>query len=187
MARAFVTLGCLFKDVPANPRAWLFRVASNLWIDRQRRIRESALEDIELPEAVAESALRADAAAAGTLLVRLAPQERTAVVLKDVVDFTLDEIATMLSTTTGAIKAALHRGHGKLKVDAAPRVEPRWHRNEPVLLFWYAHADGEAVRAVASLQVDGDRVGRLRNYFFSSDVIAEVCAELGVPCRVNGY
>jgi RNA polymerase sigma-70 factor (ECF subfamily) len=32
MARAFVTLGCLDKE-PPNPRAWLFRVASNLWID----------------------------------------------------------------------------------------------------------------------------------------------------------
>jgi len=30
-------------------------------------------------------------------------------------------------------------------------------------------------------------VARLRNYFFTPDVIAEVCAELGVPYRVNGY
>jgi RNA polymerase sigma-70 factor (ECF subfamily) len=36
LARAFVTLGCM-ADPPPNPRAWLFRVASNLWIDRLRR------------------------------------------------------------------------------------------------------------------------------------------------------
>src|SRR5688572_22879206 len=39
MARAFVTLGCM-HEAPPNPRAWLFRVASNLWIDRTRRARE---------------------------------------------------------------------------------------------------------------------------------------------------
>lgn len=35
MFRSFVTLGCM-AEPPANPRAWLFRVASNLWIDRLR-------------------------------------------------------------------------------------------------------------------------------------------------------
>src|SRR5512144_2801643 len=36
LARAFVTLGKL-GAAPPNPRAWLFRVASNAWIDQQRR------------------------------------------------------------------------------------------------------------------------------------------------------
>src|SRR3954451_4705683 len=39
LARAFVTLGCL-REPPPNPRAWLFRVAHNLWINRTRRVRE---------------------------------------------------------------------------------------------------------------------------------------------------
>jgi hypothetical protein len=34
---------------------------------------------------------------------------------------------------------------------------------------------------------DGDRVARLHNYFFNPDFIAEVCGELGVPWRSNGY
>jgi DNA-directed RNA polymerase specialized sigma24 family protein len=37
-ARGLVTIGCLFQEIE-NPRAWMFRVASNLWIDRQRRKR----------------------------------------------------------------------------------------------------------------------------------------------------
>ncbi|MBC7976263.1 MAG: RNA polymerase sigma factor, partial [Myxococcales bacterium] len=36
MARGFVTLGTLFHEL-ASPRAWMFRVATNLWIDRTRR------------------------------------------------------------------------------------------------------------------------------------------------------
>ena len=37
------------------------------------------------------------------------------------------------------------------------------------------------------VEIDGDAVARVRNYVFSPDVIAEICAELGVPYRVNGY
>jgi hypothetical protein len=39
LARAFVTLAQM-GTAPANPRAWLFRVASNLWIDELRGRRE---------------------------------------------------------------------------------------------------------------------------------------------------
>lgn len=116
LARAFVTLGCL-TEPPANPRAWLFRVASNLWINHVRRPKPRR-EDVE----AAAVDPRATREAAGTLLAQLAPQERAAVVLKDVFDFSLDEIAEALATTTGAIKAALHRGRGKLvEPEASPR------------------------------------------------------------------
>src|SRR5205814_6073226 len=36
LARAFATLGGL-TEPPRDPRAWLFRVASNLWLDQVRR------------------------------------------------------------------------------------------------------------------------------------------------------
>src|SRR5262249_4838805 len=69
----------------------------------------------------------------------------------------------------------------------APRVEAREHRGEWILLHWYAHEDGEAVRAITRLDADGDRVAALQNYFFNPDFIAEVCGELDVPFRANGY
>ena len=68
-----------------------------------------------------------------------------------------------------------------------PRVEARNHRAESILLFWYAHKDGEAVRAIARVEADGNRLAHVRNYFFTPDVIAEVCGELDVPFRINGY
>jgi len=264
MARAFVTLGCLSQEV-THPRAWLFRVASNLWLNRVRRTREETgviPEQAEIPEP------RASREAAGTLIVRLSPQERAAVVLKDVFDLTLEEIAEALSTTAGAIKAALHRGRGKLVepepdepptpergaldafctafnagdldrltavlldtvtveypgmhveygADAArngsltgslfghlgdgcgiaprnrngllpspPRVEVRCHRGEAILLCWFPHESGDAVRSIYRLDTDGDRVARIRVYFHTPDVIAEICRELDVPYRTNGY
>src|SRR5262249_692636 len=115
-ARAFATLGRM-GQAPPNPRAWLFRVASNLWIDEMRRAREARQPSENLSESAASAAKhepRAQREAAGTIIGRLSPQERAAVVLKDVVDLSLEEIGEALSTTPNAVKAALHRGRGKL-------------------------------------------------------------------------
>lgn len=118
LARAFVTLAQMHGSEPPNPRAWLFRVASNLWIDQLRRRR-----DVPEAEPAPVSEPRATREAAGTLLVTLSPQERAAVVLKDVFELSLEEIADALATTAGAVKAALHRGRGKLAEDSTPAVE----------------------------------------------------------------
>jgi RNA polymerase sigma-70 factor, ECF subfamily len=271
LARAFVTLG-QSGAVPANPRAWLFRVASNLWIDEVRRRRELPAGT---PVAHAETtapALRATREAAGTLLVRLSPQERAAVVLKDVFDFSLEETAEALGSTVGGIKAALHRGRGKLVDEAVqpsemapvpgaldafvsafnagdldrltsllldtavvevvgattqygpeaarrtvltgmlfgvrrlaaastsdifaryaqgalpelPRVEARWHRDRWVLVHWYKHTDGEYVRAFTMLELAGDRVAHLANYFYNAEFLVDLAGELGLPVRING-
>lgn len=110
MARAFVALGCMGQEI-RNPRAWLFRVASNLWIDRARRARE-AEEHAETSDVPSDADVSDEAAR--VLFARLSPQERAAVVLRDVFDFTLDVTAHTLSTTSNAVKAALHRARGKL-------------------------------------------------------------------------
>src|SRR5690349_3566440 len=83
LARAFVTLGGVMK-APSNPRAWLFRVASNHWINQVKRSREILMAP---PEQTVESDPRGAREAAGSLVARLAPQERAAVVLKEVFDF----------------------------------------------------------------------------------------------------
>ena len=61
------------------------------------------------------------------------------------------------------------------------------HRGRWLLLHWYQHLDGEAVRGITVLELDGDRIARLVNYFFSSDFLVDVCGELGVPVRVTGH
>jgi RNA polymerase sigma-70 factor (ECF subfamily) len=125
LARAFVTLGCM-QEPPDHPRAWLFRIASNLWINHTRRLRDRP-GAAEPPEQVASAPSRATRESAGTLLSQLSPQERAAVVLKDVFELSLEEIAETLSTSIGAIKAALFRGRGKLvepPADEKPPVAP---------------------------------------------------------------
>ncbi|MET0556036.1 MAG: RNA polymerase sigma factor, partial [Vicinamibacteria bacterium] len=83
----------------------------------------------------------------------------------------------------GGVASSLRQG----VLPAPPRAEVRRHRGEPVVLFFYQHADGEAVRAVMRVDAEGDRLALVRNYFFTPDVIAEVCGELGLRFRVNGY
>src|SRR5690606_7324290 len=89
----------------------------------RRRARERALLAAERGEAEgrraagAESPVRGAAVreAAGALLTRLSPRERAAVLLKDVFDLSLEETASILQTSIGAVKAALHRGRGRLE------------------------------------------------------------------------
>jgi len=68
-----------------------------------------------------------------------------------------------------------------------PRVEARFHRGRWVIAHWYRHPGGDAVRAFSSLELEGDRVARIVNYFYNPDFIEDLGAELGVPVRVNGH
>jgi RNA polymerase sigma-70 factor (ECF subfamily) len=52
--------------------------------------------------------------------LELAPVQRSCVILKDVFDYSLDEIASMLGLTVPAIKAALVRGRGRLRKQSTP-------------------------------------------------------------------
>jgi RNA polymerase sigma-70 factor (ECF subfamily) len=103
----------------ANARAYLFRTATHLYIDQVRRAQAALRQAATAPEPALAST--AEPAAAQDGFVRLtalaSPQERAAVVLKDVFDFTLEEAADCLRTTPGAVKAALRRGRERLAAD----------------------------------------------------------------------
>ncbi len=155
--RAFAKLADVHWNID-NPRAWLFRVASNLWIDQMRRPREAVMPDhFDAPDAqAAPSPEIADAIA--ELAHRLPPQERAALLLKDVFDFSLAEIAAQLRTSTGAIKAALHRARKTLaqasqhrnQQDAAGR-EPQAKLAQPLLEAWCAAFNARDLQGLANL------------------------------------
>jgi RNA polymerase sigma-70 factor (ECF subfamily) len=107
--------------------AYLCQIATNLWIDRLRRQRrEAPALDTGSTEAASVAAGPAivTPAAGRVLFERASPQERAAVVLKDVFDFSVDETADILATTPGAVKSALSRGRGKL-AEEQPHLPPR--------------------------------------------------------------
>jgi len=121
LARALVTLGCVFQEIE-QPRAWLFRVASNLWIDRQRRDREEAMPDVAPPAPPDERLSLEGRDAGATLIGRLSPQERAAILLKDVFDFTIDETAGILTTTPGAIRRRCIAGEASCRAIGPRRL-----------------------------------------------------------------
>jgi RNA polymerase sigma-70 factor (ECF subfamily) len=43
------------------------------------------------------------------------------------------------------------------------------------------------VRAITRVESSEDKLARVRNYFFTPDVLAEICGELNLPFRPNGY
>jgi len=116
-------------DPIGNPRAYLLRIATHTWIDWQRRrdtetrrAPETPARD-DAPEHLGETR---DAGRA--FLQHLTPREQAAVTLKDLFDLSLEEVATVLETSVGAVKSALHRGRERLR-EAGD--EPAEHRPVP--------------------------------------------------------
>jgi RNA polymerase sigma-70 factor (ECF subfamily) len=133
LLRSFGALAQLHDPV-RNPRAYVLRTATHLWIDKLRR-RESeaaALAETDAPTA-ASSDPGAVRDAGQALLQRLAPRERAAVILKDVFDLSLEESAEVLETTIGAVKAALHRGRARLR-EPEPESDPKRPLPSPALV-----------------------------------------------------
>jgi RNA polymerase sigma-70 factor (ECF subfamily) len=106
-----------FDDTrPLSP--WLFRIAHNRCIDfiRRREVRQEAETEAMGPDWVAPADPPGPALgrAVEQLVLTLPPMERACVLLKDVFDYTLEDIAELVDSTVGGVKAALNRGRTKL-------------------------------------------------------------------------
>jgi RNA polymerase sigma-70 factor (ECF subfamily) len=165
LLRVFGNLGKINAPI-ASPRAYLMRSATNLWIDRIRRAdlerAHAQVEQAEPPPASVDASQIVEVrAAASNLFLSLPPRERAAVLLSDVLDFSLEETASMLKTTIGAIKQALFRGRTKLK--AARRAPPPAGAppREVVDKFVAALAakDFDSIRALCLADLRVDMVG----------------------------
>ncbi|WP_334075998.1 MULTISPECIES: RNA polymerase sigma factor [Paenibacillus] len=103
-------------------RAYLYRVARNAWIDRNRKktlpLVEQPLEELQHPNADPMEVWMA----MEILVQQLAPGQRTAFLLVDVLKYTAAEAAELTRSSEGAIKAALHRARAKLKKRVEDKV-----------------------------------------------------------------
>lgn len=112
---------------PLKP--WLFRIAHNRCIDflRKRGIRGEAETAAMEPDAVepVDPAVLGLGRAVEHLVTSLPPNERACVLLKDVFDYSLEEIAELVGSTVGGVKAALNRGRAKLATSPAPAKPAR--------------------------------------------------------------
>lgn len=154
-----------------NMRGWLFRIAHNKAIDYLRRASQLPMEHLD------EHALLIDpgppleeqelVALALSVFLKLAPKQRSCVILKDVMGYSLADISELIDATIPEIKAVLHRGRARLrelsKDIAASAVAPE-HQQERELLARYIDRfnarDFDAVRAMLANEVRLDLVNR---------------------------
>lgn len=108
-------------------KPWLFRIAHNRCIDflRRRGVRDEAETAAAVPEVVspADPAVLDVGNAIEHLVAFLPPRERASILLKDVFDYSLEEIAQLTGSTVGAVKAALNRARTKL-AESSPPANP---------------------------------------------------------------
>jgi len=197
LARAYYALSEVEELPPLRP--YLFAIAHRRALDHLRRYERRmgrALDAVAEPEdraLSAEDALASDEAvrAALSAFVELPPAQRSAVILKDVLGQSLEEIASLLQLSIPAVKAALHRGRTRLREQ--PASEPP--RTVSPLLAKYAALfnarDWDALRAMLAEDVSLELVSRAQragrrqvsSYFTNYDRVRDFHL---VPARLDG-
>jgi len=135
LARALVALQDMEEMPPLRP--WLFRIAHNRALDLLRGRAVRMTEPIEAASDVADQAnpdpvemlMRQEAVkTAVSRFVELPTIQRSVVILKDVLDQQLSEIAALLDLTVDAVKGHLARGRARLReinAQAGPILQSR--------------------------------------------------------------
>jgi RNA polymerase sigma-70 factor, ECF subfamily len=165
---------------PLKP--WLFRIAHNRCIDflRRKGVRDEAEAAAAIPEAVspAEPATLGIGKALEHLVASLPPKERACILLKDVFDYSLQDIAELVDSTVGGVKAALNRG--RMKLASSPASSPQSANSELAQIMQlyvdrFNRRDWDGVRelisADARLNVLDRFAGKFADapYFFNYD------------------
>lgn len=125
--RAYRSLDTFDDSRPLTP--WLFRIAHNHCVDflRRRGVREEAEAAAAEPDYFEppQGSTPAVGPAMERLVLHLPPKERACVLLKDVFEYSLEEVAELVDSTVGGVKAALNRGRSRLASAEAQPAAPR--------------------------------------------------------------
>ncbi len=112
-----------------NIRAWLFTILHRLRADEVRKLMRGRntveLEEKDLPPVPpSQEALSAGGEEVARALATLPEGFRTAVVLRDVEEFSYEEIARILQVPIGTVMSRIHRGRALLRVALTPPTVP---------------------------------------------------------------
>ncbi|MEX3815063.1 sigma-70 family RNA polymerase sigma factor [Paraburkholderia sp. BR13439] len=156
-----------------HPESWLLAIAHHAALDAlRRRKRQGHQESDEALENLTDHGAQADARVAATaslaMFLHLSVVQRSCVVLADVLGYSLTETAAILSVSVPSVKAALHRGRGRLRelVGVSDAALPRLAEADLERLRAYAERfnarDFDALRDLLAEEVRLDLVSRAR-------------------------
>lgn len=147
-----------FHWQPLNLRAYLFRMASNAWIDAWRRVRPSEPLDAHEPAALDSAADDRFAArdAMRVVVDALPPRQRVIFLLTEAFGFAASDVAGMLGMSEGAVKAARHRARVNLAARAAaePASAVERRATDPVVERYLDAFNRRDVDALTALFAD---------------------------------
>jgi RNA polymerase sigma-70 factor, ECF subfamily len=154
-----------------NPRGWLYRIAHNRAIDQIRRYDNRHVEPLADEPLADETDMpladRELATVALSVFLKLTPLQRSCVILKDILDVSLVEIAGLLDASLPAIKAALHRGRAQLRTlataarAAPPTLDPGEHALLARYIARFNARDFDALRAMLASDAKLDLVAKV--------------------------
>jgi len=104
-----------WRSGEAKPSTWLYRVTSNLCMDRLRRRRSVGLDEIAEPKDTTATVVQTmqqneRAKALTAALDQLPERQRTAVVMRHIEEFANPEIAEILNISVDAVESLTARG-----------------------------------------------------------------------------
>jgi RNA polymerase sigma-70 factor (ECF subfamily) len=146
-------LAAVYRSPPplrraADLRPWLFRAAHNRAVDHLKRYERRMSLPLEAASDMTDdeharpdrTAVRNESVAeALTRYLVLPPGQRGCLILKEVFDYSLEEIATLLDLTVPAVKSAMLRGRNSIqsqtKQEAVAPRPPTWSPSTRLLRY----------------------------------------------------
>ena len=167
-------IGAVRRGEPVtNPAAWLFRVAHNAALDflRYEARRETAGldENFDAIDDREEEMPDPHALAAGLReFMRLPPAQRSAVILKDVLAYSIQESCDIVGGTVPSMKSALQRGRARLRElgstpdEVRPLLDEATRARLELYVERFTAQDFGAIRALLADDVRLDLVNRVQ-------------------------